>query len=158
MVAFAGYEMPVQYAGSNAPGGIIAEHLHTRTRAGLFDVSHMGQIALRGERAAQALERLVPGDLQRLAPGRMRYTLLLNEEGGILDDLMVTRIDGGLMLVVNAARKDDDLAHLRRNLDPGTEIGIVVEPQFEHALLALQGPDAAAVLARLADPGIARMP
>src|SRR5947209_18942594 len=131
MVAFAGYEMPVQYAGSNAPGGIIAEHLHTRTRAGLFDVSHMGQIALCGERAAQALETLVPGDLQSLTPGRMRYTLLLNEEGGILDDLMATRIaaptGGGLMLVVNAARKDVDLAHLRQHL--GADIAI--EPQFE---------------------------
>ena len=83
---FAGYEMPVQY-----PAGIIAEHLHTRAKAGLFDVSHMGQIALRGDGAAQALETLVPGDLQGLAPGRMRYTLLLNESGGILDDLMATR-------------------------------------------------------------------
>ena len=100
----------------NIRRGIIAEHLHTREKAGLFDVSHMGQIALRGERAAQALERLVPGDLQSLAPGRMRYTLLLNDSGGILDDLMVTRLDGGLMLVVNAARKEEDLAHLRQNL------------------------------------------
>src|SRR4051794_19240194 len=148
MVPFAGYEMPVQY-----PTGIIAEHLHTREKAGLFDVSHMGQIALRGERAAQALEILVPGDLQSLAPGRMRYTLLLNDSGGILDDLMATRLDGGLMLVVNAARKDADLAHLRQNLGPGIEI----EPQFERALLALQGPQAAAVLARLADQGVARM-
>jgi glycine cleavage system T protein (aminomethyltransferase) len=148
MVPFAGYEMPVQY-----PGGIIAEHLHTREKAGLFDVSHMGQIALRGERAAQALEILVPGDLQSLAPGRMRYTLLLNEAGGILDDLMATRLDGGLMLVVNAARKEADMAHLRQNLGPGIEI----EPQFERALLALQGPQAAAVLARLADQGVARM-
>src|SRR4051812_46297297 len=153
MVAFAGYEMPVQYAGSNAPGGIIAEHLHTRTRAGLFDVSHMGQIALRGERAAQALETLVPGDLAGLAPGHMRYTLLLNEAGGILDDLMATRVDGGLMLVVNASRKEADLAHLRRHL--GSEVAI--EPQFERALLALQGPVAAAALARLAESDVARM-
>ena len=90
MVPFAGYEMPVQY-----PAGIIAEHLHTRAKAGLFDVSHMGQIALRGERAARALETLVPGDLQSLAPGRMRYTLLLNDSGGILDDLMATRVEAG---------------------------------------------------------------
>jgi aminomethyltransferase len=141
MVAFAGYEMPVQY-----PAGIIAEHLHTRAKAGLFDVSHMGQIALSGPRAAEALERLVPGDLQGLAPSRMRYTLLLDGKGGILDDLMATRIEGGLMLVVNASRKEADLVHLRQNL--GSEVAI--EPRFERALLALQGPMAASVLARLA--------
>src|SRR6202011_6418981 len=112
MVGFAGYEMPVQY-----PPGIIAEHLHTRTQAGLFDVSHMGQIRLHGAAAAGALEALVPGDLQALAPGRMRYTLLLNETGGILDDLMATGLDDGLMLVVNAARKDADFAHLAAQLD-----------------------------------------
>src|SRR5438067_9339395 len=111
MVGFASYEMPVQY-----PTGIIAEHLHTRSQAGLFDVSHMGQIRLRGAGAASALEALVPGDLQALAPQRMRYTLLLNEAGGILDDLMVTRLDDGLMLVVNAARKEADLAHLQARL------------------------------------------
>ncbi len=148
MVPFAGYEMPVQY-----PTGIIAEHLHTRAKAGLFDVSHMGQIALRGERAARALERLVPGDLQSLAPGRMRYTLLLNDSGGILDDLMATRIEGGLMLVVNASRKETDLAHLRQNL--GREIAM--EPQFERALLAVQGLMAAPVLARLAGSEVERM-
>src|ERR1700756_5309290 len=90
LTAFAGYEMPVQY-----PTGIIAEHLHTRAQAGLFDVSHMGQIRLPGAAAARALEALVPGDLQALAPGHMRYTLLLNETGGILDDLMATRIPNG---------------------------------------------------------------
>jgi aminomethyltransferase len=148
MVPFAGYEMPVQY-----PGGIIAEHLHTRAKAGLFDVSHMGQIALRGERAAAALEELVPGDLQALAPGSMRYTLLLNELGGITDDLMTTRVEGGLLLVVNAARKEHDLAHLKQYLD----INIEIEPRFERALLALQGPAAAAVLARFA-AGVERMP
>jgi aminomethyltransferase len=148
MVAFAGYEMPVQYA-----SGIIAEHLHTRAHAGLFDVSHMGQIRLVGVAAARALEALVPGDLQALAAGRMRYTLLLNEAAGILDDLMVTRTDDGLMLVVNAARKDSDLAHLTANLDRAAAI----EPQFDRGLLALQGPEAAAVLARFV-PGIARLP
>src|SRR5438445_326046 len=107
MVPFAGYEMPVQY-----PPGIIAEHLHTRSQAGLFDVSHMGQIRLRGVAAARELERLVPGDLQGLAPGRMRYTLLLNDAGGILDDLIATGVEDGLLLVVNAARKVADLAHL----------------------------------------------
>src|SRR5438270_3934710 len=108
MVPFAGYEMPVQY-----PAGIIAEHLHTRAQAGQFDVSHMGQVRLHGTDAARALEALVPGDLQALAPQRMRYTLLLNDSGGILDDLMVTRVEGGLMLVVNAARKEADIAHLQ---------------------------------------------
>jgi aminomethyltransferase len=141
MVGFAGYEMPVQY-----PSGIIAEHLHTRARAGLFDVSHMGQIRLRGAAAAPALEALVPGDLQGLATGRMRYTLLLNDTGGILDDLIVTRTADGLALVVNAACKDADLAHLRAALDPA----VAIEPLFERGLLALQGPQAAAVLARFA--------
>jgi aminomethyltransferase len=141
MVAFAGYEMPVQYN-----SGIIAEHLHTRAKAGLFDVSHMGQIRLRGRAAARALEALVPGDLQGLAPRHMRYTLLLNEAGGIIDDLIATRWDDGLMLVVNAACKEADLAHLRARLDPASPI----EPLFERALLALQGPMAAAVLARFA--------
>jgi len=103
MVGFAGYEMPVQY-----PAGIIAEHLHTRAKAGLFDVSHMGQIGLHGAAAARALEALVPGDLQGLLPRRMRYTLLLNEPGGILDDLIATRTDDGLMLVVNAGCKEAD--------------------------------------------------
>jgi aminomethyltransferase len=148
MVPFAGYEMPVQY-----PTGIVAEHLHTRAKAGLFDVSHMGQIRLRGADAARLMERLVPGDLQALAAGRMRYTLLLNEQGGILDDLMATRCDDGLLLVVNAARKEADLAHLRASLDPG----VAIEPHFERALLALQGPAAAAVLARLA-PSVETMP
>ncbi|HEV2187345.1 MAG TPA: glycine cleavage system aminomethyltransferase GcvT [Stellaceae bacterium] len=147
MVAFAGYEMPVQY------NGIIAEHLHTRAKAGLFDVSHMGQIALRGSGAAIVLEALVPGDLTALAPGRMRYTLLLNEAGGIIDDLMATRRDDGLAVVVNAARKDVDLAHLRDRL----LVGVTIEPAFERALLALQGPLAAAVLARFV-PGIDRIP
>jgi len=148
MVAFAGYEMPVQY-----PTGIIAEHLHTRAKAGLFDVSHMGQIRLRGDAAASALEALVPGDLQSLAAGRMRYTLLLDERGGILDDLIATRTDDGLTLVVNAARKEADLAHLTARLDPG----VAIVPRFERALLALQGPAAAAVLARFV-AGIERLP
>ena len=148
MVPFAGYEMPVQY-----PAGIIAEHLHTRAQTGLFDVSHMGQIRLGGVGAVAALETLAPGDIAALAPGRMRYTLLLNDRGGIIDDLMVTRREDGLFLVVNAARKHEDLAHLRARLDPA----VTIEPQFERALLALQGPMAAAVLARLV-PGIDRIP
>jgi aminomethyltransferase len=147
MVPFAGYEMPVQY-----PTGIIAEHLHTRAQAGLFDVSHMGQIRLHGADAAGALEALVPGDLQALMPRQMRYTLLLNDRGGILDDLMATRLDDGLMLVVNAACKDADLAHLQSQLGRA----VTIEPHFERALLALQGPAAAAVLKRFA-PGVERM-
>src|SRR5438034_5188307 len=148
MVAFAGYEMPVQY-----PTGIIAEHLHTRAQAGLFDVSHMGQIRLHGIGAAGALEALVPGDLQALAPQRMRYTLLLNEAGGVLDDLMATRIGDGLMLVVNASRKEADFAHLAAHLNSA----VTIEPRCDSALLALQGPAAAIVLARHA-AGIGDMP
>jgi len=148
MVGFAGYEMPVQY-----PTGIIAEHLHTRAKVGLFDVSHMGQIALRGAAAARALEALVPGDLQALVPGRMRYTLLLNQQGGIIDDLMATRVEDGLMLVVNAGGKEADLAYLHQHLDKSVSI----EPHFERALLALQGPAAVAVLARFAGD-VERMP
>jgi aminomethyltransferase len=147
MVPFAGYEMPVHY-----PPGILAEHLHTRSKAGLFDVSHMGQMRLAAPGSVTALEALVPGDLQTLAPMRMRYTLLLNNHGGILDDLMATRLDDGLFLVVNAARKETDLWHLRDQLGAAA-----VEPLPDRALLALQGPAAAAVLARLIE-GIGRLP
>jgi aminomethyltransferase len=140
MVPFAGYDMPVQY-----PAGIMAEHLHTRAKAGLFDVSHMGQARLAGAGAAEALERLVPGDIKGLAVGRMRYTLLTNDRGGILDDLMVTQAGDHLFLVVNAARKAQDIAHLQRHLGAAA-----VTPLADRALLALQGPAAAAVLARLA--------
>ena len=148
MVPFAGYEMPVQY-----PAGILAEHLHTRAQAGLFDVSHMGQLRLAGSDPAAALEAFVPGDIRALGPMRMRYTLLLNHSGGILDDLMTTRLGDGLFVVVNAATKDADLAHLREHLDGG----VTVEPLEDRALLALQGPAAGAVLSRLA-AGVAAMP
>jgi len=146
MVPFAGYEMPVQY-----PAGIIAEHLHTRAKAGLFDVSHMGQVALRGVTAA-ALEALVPGDLAALQESRMRYTLLLNDEGGIIDDLMALRVGGEFQLVVNAATKAADVAHLRQRLGPAAGLELL----DGRALLALQGPLAASVLARLA-PGVETM-
>jgi aminomethyltransferase len=136
MVPFAGYEMPVQY-----PPGIMAEHLHTRAKAGLFDVSHMGQIRI-PTAAAAALEKLVPGDIVGLAPMRQRYTMLLNEKGGILDDLMVTNAGDHLFVVVNAARKRADIAHLQKTLD--------AELLEDRALLALQGPAAAAVIGRLA--------
>ena len=147
MVPFAGHEMPVQY-----PLGILAEHLHTRSQAGLFDVSHMGQLRLAGGDPAKALEALVPGDLQALAAGRMRYTLLLNEEGGILDDLMATRLGDGLFLVVNAARKEADLAYLRARLGHTT----TVELLEDRALLALQGPAASAVLSQFCE-GVAQL-
>jgi aminomethyltransferase len=147
MVPFAGYEMPVQY-----PTGVLAEHLHTRAQAGLFDVSHMGQIRLAGADCISALERLVPGDLEALAPLRMRYTLFLDEAGGILDDLMATRVPDGLFLVVNAACKEVDLAHLHDRLGARASI----EPLADRALLALQGPAATTVLSRFIE-GIARL-
>jgi aminomethyltransferase len=147
MVSFAGYEMPVQY-----PTGVLAEHLHTRSQAGLFDVSHMGQIRLAGAGCVSALEQLVPGDLEALAPLRMRYTLFLNEAGGILDDLMATQFPDGLFLVVNAACKEADLAHLHDRLGRSASI----EPLADRALLALQGPAAATVLSRFIG-GIARL-
>ncbi len=147
MVPFAGYAMPVQY-----PAGILKEHAWTRENAGLFDVSHMGQAVVAGpdhEAAARALEALVPGDIVGLAPGATRYTQLLNDAGGIIDDLMVTRpilpeADGRLMLVVNAARKDVDYRHIEARL-PG---GVRLEPQSDRALIALQGPKAADVMTR----------
>ena len=147
MVPFAGYSMPVQY-----PTGIIAEHNWTREKAGLFDVSHMGQAFLVGPdhaTTAKALEALTPGDFASLSPGRVRYTLLTTEEGGIIDDLMVTRPDGAdgrLFIVVNAGRKTIDYAHLVARLPAGVRLEILES----RALLALQGPAAAAVIARFA--------
>ncbi|MFN3938172.1 MAG: glycine cleavage system aminomethyltransferase GcvT [Gemmobacter sp.] len=145
MVPFAGWEMPVQY-----PAGVMKEHLHTRSAAGLFDVSHMGQVLLRpasgrSEDAAAALESLVPADALGLAEGRQRYGLFTADDGGILDDLMFANRGDHLFLVVNAARKDHDLAHLRRQLPAS----VAVEPVEDRALLALQGPAAEAALARL---------
>lgn len=142
MVPFAGYEMPVQY-----PAGILKEHVHTRTQAGLFDVSHMGQVFLRGANVALALETLVPTDLVSLPAGMQRYTLFTNAAGGIDDDFMVANHgDGSLFLVVNAACKHRDFAHLQQHLSGRVEVDIVED----RGLLALQGPAAAAVLARLA--------
>jgi len=144
MVAFAGYEMPVQYA-----PGVLREHLHTRKSAGLFDVSHMGQIALRAksgrvEDAATALERLVPQDVLALAPGRQRYAQFTNDAGGLLDDLMVANFFDHLFLVVNAACKTADEAHLREHLSDTC----VIEPLANRALIALQGPGAESVLTK----------
>ena len=147
MVPFAGYEMPVQYT-----DGILAEHNHVRSAAGLFDVSHMGQAFLVGAdhaTVARALETLVPGDIAGLAPGRQRYTQLTSEDGGILDDLMVTRSadpeeDGVLMLVVNAATKEADYAHLAARLPAGARL-----LRADHrALLAVQGPSAVQAVGR----------
>ena len=144
MVPFAGYEMPVQYA-----AGVLKEHLHTRKSAGLFDVSHMGQIALRAqsgapEDAALALERAVPQDILALGEGRQRYAQFTNRDGGILDDLMVANFGDHLFLVVNAACKEADEAHLRDELSDVC----IIEPLANRALLALQGPKAEAVLAK----------
>ena len=147
MVPFAGYEMPVQY-----PMGILGEHLHTRDKAGLFDVSHMGQAFLIGpdhETAAAALEALVPGEILGLAPGRQRYTQLLNDTGGIIDDLMVTRPasaadDGRLMLIVNAARKAIDYPHIEERLPSEVRLEVLED----QALIALQGPRAADIIAK----------
>lgn len=139
MVPFAGYGMPLQY-----PGGIIAEHLHTREHASLFDVSHMGQAHLSGDDARAALETLVPGDLRGLAEGRTRYTVLTNERGGIIDDLMVTNCGSRLFLVVNAACKEGDFAHIQNHIGGRAELEILED----RALIALQGPAAAAVLSR----------
>src|ERR1700728_1219945 len=144
MVPFAGYDMPVQY-----PAGVLREHLHTRTAAGLFDVSHMGQIELRPksgrvEDAALALERLVPQDILAVAPGRQRYAQFTNDAGGILDDLMVANFGSHLFLVVNAACKAEDEAHLRAHLSDTC----VIEPLADRALIALQGPNAESVLAK----------
>ncbi|MSO74341.1 MAG: glycine cleavage system aminomethyltransferase GcvT [Alphaproteobacteria bacterium] len=139
LVGFAGYDMPVQYA-----DGIIAEHKHTRTRASLFDVSHMGQISLWGDEAVRALERLVPADLLELPPWALRYAQLTNDAGGIIDDLMVTNGVGRLMLVVNASRKATDLAHLEARLGHAVDVALL----RGRALIALQGPYAAVVLAR----------
>ncbi|THD44811.1 MAG: glycine cleavage system aminomethyltransferase GcvT [Bradyrhizobium sp.] len=153
---FAGYDMPIQYS-----SGILAEHLHTRSLAGLFDVSHMGQARLEGgshAEVAEALERFCPADIKSLAPGRQRYTQFLNAEGGVIDDLMVSRgpaADGELNLVVNASRKAIDFTLLESDLPASVRL-----IRLEHmALLALQGPAAVAVLHRLApEGGLAAMP
>ena len=144
MVPFAGYSMPVQY-----PAGLMAEHKHTRSAAGLFDISHMGQLRLVGPDAAAAFETLMPVDVVGLAPGKQRYGLLLNDEGGILDDLMFfNEGNDSLFVIVNGACKVADIAHIQARIGQRC----LVAPLPDQALLALQGPQAAAVLARLA-PG-----
>ena len=150
MVPFAGYEMPVQY-----PLGVMKEHLHTRAAAGLFDVSHMGQVILRGESygaVAEAFETLVPMDVLGLGEGRQRYGLFTNEAGGIDDDLMFANRGDHLFVVVNAACKEADIARMKAALEPG----VSVEEITDRALIALQGPKAEEALARL-NPSVAGM-
>ncbi|MBX3610950.1 MAG: glycine cleavage system aminomethyltransferase GcvT [Hydrogenophaga sp.] len=147
MVPFAGYSMPVQY-----PAGLMAEHLHTRSAAGLFDVSHMGQLRLIGPDAATAFERLMPVDVIGLAPGKQRYGLLLTDEGTIIDDLMFVNRDDHLFVIVNGACKHGDLKHIVDRI--GSRCA--VEPQFDRGLLALQGPQAVTALQRLL-PGVEKL-
>ncbi|MGE3623280.1 MAG: glycine cleavage system aminomethyltransferase GcvT [Bdellovibrionales bacterium] len=148
MVPFAGYEMPVQYA-----PGIIKEHLHTRGKAGLFDISHMGQVVLEGGAdIRRQCEKIMPGEFEELQPGQIRYSFLLNEQGGVMDDLMVTRPaspnqQNRVFIIVNAACKDQDFAHMKRML-PGVKATMLED----RALLALQGPDAVKVMARFSEP------
>jgi aminomethyltransferase len=147
MVPFAGYSMPVQY-----PEGLIAEHRHTRESAGLFDVSHMGQLRLAGPDAAAAFESLMPVDVIGLAEGKQRYGLLLNNDGGIIDDLMFCNRGDDLFVIVNGACKVGDIAHIRDRIGSRCD----VMPMAEHALLALQGPKAVDALGRLV-PDVRRL-
>lgn len=147
MVPFAGYSMPVQY-----PAGIKQEHLHTREAAGLFDVSHMGQVWLSGDGVAEALEAMVPSDLIGLGMHRQRYSLFTNEDGGVLDDLMISRHEEGFYLVVNAACKAEDIAHLRAGLPASVNL----TEMTDRGLIALQGPKAEDALAKL-QPEVRKM-
>jgi aminomethyltransferase len=147
MVPFAGYDMPVQY-----PAGLMAEHKHTRAAAGLFDVSHMGQIRLVGTEAARALETLIPMDVLGLGLHQQRYGLLLNEQGGIIDDLMFVNRGDDLLLIVNGACKVNDIAHIQAHIGQRCQ----VIPLPEQALMALQGPKACQALARLM-PGVSSL-
>jgi aminomethyltransferase len=147
MVPFAGYSMPVQY-----PAGLMAEHHHTRTAAGLFDVSHMGQLRLVGADAAAAFETLIPVDVIGLQAGKQRYGLLLNDEGGIIDDLMFVNRGADLFVIVNGACKVGDIAHIQART--GQRCDVI--PMPERALLALQGPQAVAALSRLV-PGVEKL-
>lgn len=142
MVPFAGYSMPVQY-----PLGVMGEHNHTREKAGLFDVSHMGQVVITGKDADKWLETLVPGNIIDLKQNKIRYTMFTNENGGILDDLMITKRENDIFMVVNAACKEQDIAHMRAHLPDHLELNELTD----RALVALQGPMAASVMARFVD-------
>ncbi|HIG64530.1 MAG TPA: glycine cleavage system aminomethyltransferase GcvT [Methyloprofundus sp.] len=148
ITSFAGYAMPLHY-----PAGIIKEHLHTRSKAGFFDISHMGQIQLIGDQSAAELEKLVPGNIQNLETGRQRYTVLTNKSGGIIDDLIIANLGTHLLLIVNAARKNTVLQHLQNHLPHHCQISL----ESEQALLALQGPQAIAVLEQY-DTRLSSMP
>jgi glycine cleavage system T protein (aminomethyltransferase) len=146
MVPFAGYQMPLQYS-----KGIIHEHLHCRSQAGFFDISHMGQCLVLGDGAAGELEQLTPSDITGLKSGAQKYTVLTNSDGGIIDDIIITRIDPGLMIIVNAACKDKDFAYLKNQLSGRCNF----KELPDHALLALQGPAAATVMRKFSAPAIA---
>ncbi|MEP6784276.1 MAG: glycine cleavage system aminomethyltransferase GcvT [Sphingomonadales bacterium] len=146
MVPFAGYAMPIQY------DGIVAEHLWTRESAGLFDVSHMGQLLISGDGAGEALEALLPSDITGIGPNKVRYSLLLDENGGILDDLMVTNRADGFYVIVNGAVKHEDIGHLREHLPDE----ITINHMEDRALIAVQGPKAVAAVARVI-PGVEAM-
>ncbi len=138
MVAFAGYQMPVQY-----PSGIIKEHLHCRSQAGFFDISHMGQCLVKDVTLAEQLDKLVPSNIKKMVSGQQRYTVLTNSEGGIIDDIIITRLDNEFMLVVNAACKEGDFAYLQSHLNNQ------VETLEKQALFALQGPKAKDIMSEL---------
>ncbi len=150
LVDFAGWELPIQYE------GVVAEHNWCRTSASLFDVSHMGVVELHGEDVAASLERLTPAGLTTLKPGKIRYALFTNDEGGVIDDLMITNVGEHLMIIVNAARRDIDLPHLRANLPSDGPAKVNIIERTDVALLALQGPKAVATFARLA-PAVSGM-
>ena len=143
MVAFAGYEMPVQY-----PTGIIREHKHCREHAGFFDISHMGQCLITGPSAAEELEELTPSNIVGLKIGQQRYTVLTNAKGGIIDDIIITRTEDGFLIVVNAACKEKDFSHLKQSLSNQCQLKIL----YDQALFALQGPAAAKVMTELSKP------
>ncbi len=143
IVAFAGYAMPVQY-----PTGIIKEHLHCREQVGFFDISHMGQCLITGTSVATELENLVPSDILGLSPGQQRYTLLTNKNAGIIDDIIITRTEQGYLVVVNAACKEKDFAHLRQHLSNQCKLTILQD----QALFAVQGPFAKNIMAQLSKP------
>ncbi len=144
MVPFAGYEMPVQYT-----AGIVAEHKQCREKAALFDVSHMGQVTIKGENPAKALETLVPGVYLKLKEGRQRYTIFTNDNGGILDDLMVSNMGDHLFVVVNAACKNEDIAYMKEKL-----VGYEVTEITNRSLIAIQGPEAKTAMARIAPESV----
>ncbi|MCF6251644.1 MAG: glycine cleavage system aminomethyltransferase GcvT [Methylococcaceae bacterium] len=143
MVPFAGYKMPVQYT-----SGIIQEHLHCRKHVGFFDISHMGQCIITGKTSAQELEKLTPGNISGLKSGQQRYTVLTNKNGGIIDDIIITRTESGFFIIVNAACKEKDFTHLKQHLSEHCEVKVLQD----QALFAIQGPASAIIMAQLSAP------